>query len=125
MTTTRKQVSIELIDNWHKSWKKVLKLIERTGADEMLHLDIGGWLSARQILCAAFVDNQVAGFLAFHIEPDVHACIRAQVDAYAVERAFAGRGIEAKLLEFARKRAKKLRCGSLDGFDLGDDWSIA
>src|SRR6266536_4380270 len=109
MTAVKKQISIELVDNWHGSWKSVLNLIERSGAEESLHLDIGGWLSARQILCAAFVDDQVAGFLAFHIEPDASACIRAQVDSHAVERAYAGRGIETKLREFARNRAKKLR----------------
>ena|SRR5438477_6950586 len=132
MTAIRKQnrskvgpVFIEVVDNWHRRWKDVTRLIERCGADQSLRLDFGGWLSARQIVCAAFAGDHVAAFVCFHIEPDAKGCIVAQVDAFAIDRPFAGRGIEKKMREFARRRAKKLRCNRLSGFELPDDWSIA
>jgi GNAT superfamily N-acetyltransferase len=118
-------MSIEGVDNWHRRWKDVTRLIERCGAGASLRLDAGGWLSARQIVCAAFAGDRVAAFVCFHIEPDAKGCIFAQVDAFAIDRPFAGRGIEKRLREFARKRAKKLRCSRLSGFELPDDWSIA
>lgn len=119
---------IELVDNWHKDWPKVLCAVERYGGRESLHIDADGWLSARQNLLVAFVDNEPAGHVCFHVEPShrtgrsKRACIEAQLDSYGIDARFCGHGIERHLRKAALERANTLKCRKLHGFDLKEAW---
>src|SRR5439155_22203740 len=39
---------IEPVDNWHKAWDDVRKLVDAQGDVKKLRVDKDGWLSARQ-----------------------------------------------------------------------------
>ncbi len=114
-------IRLEIVDNWHKQWPAVLESIRRSGQKDLLQTDVGGWLSARQTVLAAFNDNQVAGHLIFHVETmqtkqgsvvleDGRVVLEAHLDGTAVDPRFKDWGIEQLLLAYAESHAKTLQC---------------
>ena len=119
---------VDLVDNWHKDWPKVLRAVGAYGGRASLHVDRDGWLSARQNLLVAFVKNEPAAHVCFHVEP-AHAagestrpCVEAQLDSYGIDPKFCGQGIEHELRKAALDRANTLKCRKLHGFDLKEQW---
>jgi GNAT superfamily N-acetyltransferase len=113
---------IEPVDNWHSAWKRVLKSIDRYGAMKKLSIDADGWLSARQVLLVAFVDDVPAAHVCFSVSPSKIGCIEARLDSHGIEPKFAGRGIESQLHRAATERANALGCESLKGFRFNSKW---
>ena len=114
-------VRLEIVDNWHKDWPAVLAFIRRSGRAKLLLADVGGWLSARQSVLAAFKDGQVVGHLIFHVEPmqardggvvleDGRVILEAHLDNITVDARQQDWGIEGLLLNFAESHAKTLQC---------------
>ena len=119
---------VDLVDNWHKDWPKVLRAVGTYGDRASLYVDEDGWLSARQNLLVAFVDDQPAAHVCFHVEPahpegDADGpCVDAQLDSYGIDPKFCGHGIEHELRKAALQRASTLKCRKLHGFDLKEKW---
>ena len=119
---------IDLVDNWHKDWSKVLRALGEYGDRASLHVDSDGWLSARQNLLVAFVEDEPAAHVCFHVEPaqresrSKRACVEAQLDSYGIAPKFCGQGIEHGLRKAALERASTLKCQKLRGFDLKEQW---
>ena len=119
---------IDLVDNWHKDWPKVLRAVGEYGDRASLHVDSDGWLSARQNLLVAFVEDEPAAHVCFHVEPahrespSKRACVEAQLDSYGIAPKFCGQGIEHELRKAALERASTLQCRKLHGFDLEERW---
>ncbi|MGB7159089.1 MAG: GNAT family N-acetyltransferase [Tepidisphaeraceae bacterium] len=119
---------VDLVDNWHRDWPKVLRAVEKQGERASLHVDPNGWLSARQNLLVAFVDDEPAAHVCFHVEPALRepmskrACVEARLDSYGIDPKFCGHGIEHALRKAALDRAKALKCKQLHGFDLNEAW---
>ncbi len=119
---------IELVDNWHKDWPKVVSAVGTYGDASRLHIDQDGWLSARQSLLVAFMGDDVAAHICFHVEPSQRldrkkrACVEAKLDSFGIDPAFCGRGVESRLRRAALERARALQCSELHGFDLKEDW---
>jgi GNAT superfamily N-acetyltransferase len=114
-------VRLEIVDNWHKDWAAVLESIRRSGQKELLLADVGGWLSARQSVLAAFKENRVVGQLIFHVQPmhakdggvvleDGRVILEAHLDGMAVDPRHKDWGIDQLLLDFAESHAKTLQC---------------
>ena len=114
-------VRLEIVDNWHKDWPAVLESIRRSGEARLLLTDVGGWLSARQSVLAAFKDDRVVGHLIFHVQPmqardgsvileDGRVILEAHLDGIAVDPRQKDLGIERLLLDFAESHAKTLQC---------------
>jgi hypothetical protein len=128
MCATRSNISrgaalrIEQVDNWHRSWDVVLKLIARQGAVKKLRIDKDGWLSARQVLMVAFVNNAPAAFVSFIVTPTKDACIEARHVSHGIDPKRVGRGIESQLYHAALERTKALGCEKLRGFRFGSKW---
>ena len=126
----RRAARVDLVDNWHAEWPNVLRAVDQQGhgARAALHVDQDGWLSARQNLLVAFVDDQPAAHVCFHVEPAQRedrskpACVEAKLDSYGIDPRFCGHGIEHTLREAALDRAKTLKCEQLSGFELNDAW---
>ena len=116
------QPRVELVDNWHVDWPKVLTVVDRVGHRAALHIDADGWLSARQSLIAAFVGETAAGHLCFRVQPiigaDGHVLfddhgkpeVEAFVECFGVDEIYKAQGIESLLVERAKARAEELRC---------------
>lgn len=116
------QPRVELVDNWHVEWPKVLTFVDRAGHRAALHIDADGWLSARQTLMAAFVGETTAGHLCFRVQPvvDEHghvlfddhhkAVVEAFVECFSVDEIHKAHGIGPLLIERAKARAAELRC---------------
>jgi hypothetical protein len=113
---------IEIVDHAHRGWNEVYDLIERTGDASRLQIDPDGWLSARQIVLAAFVDSEPVAHLSFHIEPGRCGCVEARLDTYGIDENHADRGIEHRLWVAAVARAHELRCLRLVGFEIRSPW---
>lgn len=120
---------IDLVDNWHKDWPKVLSALKSHGACAALHVDADGWLSARQNLLVAFVGDEPAAHVCFHVEPahrqgppSNRGCVEAKLDSYGIDPKFCGQGIEPHLRSAALARASTLKCRKLHGFDLKEQW---
>jgi GNAT superfamily N-acetyltransferase len=119
---------VDLVDNWHRDWPKVLRAVEEQGERASLQVDPNGWLSARQNLLVAFVDDEPAGHVCFHVAPahgdgkSKRACVEAKLDSFGIDPKFCGHGIEHTLREAALDRAKSLKCKQLHGFDLKEAW---
>lgn len=120
---------VELVDNWHKDWPAVLLALDRSGGRASLHIDADGWLSARQNLLVAFVGDEPAAHVCFHVEPapregdtSNRGCIEAKLDSYGIDPGFCGRGIELELRKAALERVNTLKCHKLHGFDLQEQW---
>ena len=112
---------LEIVDNWHRDWPAVLEFIQQTGNAKLLLADVGGWLSARQSVLAAFKDKQVVGYLILHVQTaqtrnggvlleDGRVILEAHLDGFAVDPRFKNQGIETQLLDFAESHAKTLQC---------------
>ena len=59
---------IELVDSDHKQWPQVLRVLNQHGQRNSLCIGDDGWLSARQSVLVAFIDEKVAGHLAFSVQ---------------------------------------------------------
>lgn len=106
-------VEVERLDNWHPRWSEVLDAIEFAGERDVLAVDSDGWLSARQNLFVAFVDEAIAGHLCFRVEPAMQGARRvvdARLESLAVQPGFDRRRIESELWAAAQRRATALRC---------------
>jgi hypothetical protein len=121
VTVSAPIVRLEIVDNWHKDWPAVLASIRRSGGAKLLLADVGGWLSARQSVLAAFKDGQVVGHLIFHVQPahsrdggvileDGRVILEAHLDGVAVDPRQKDWGIEEVLLDFAESHTKTLQC---------------
>jgi hypothetical protein len=105
LVTTGGEARIELVDEWHREWPRVLDFIERTGQRQGLQVSPAGWVSARQAVLAAFIGDQVVGHLAFHIEPLLdaveaggeHLTLLAKLDACAVAHGYDEQSISERL----------------------------
>src|SRR4051794_36634826 len=107
---------IEAVDSWHVKWPDVLASIERTGDAQNLQIDSDGWLSARQVVLAAFAGTKAVGHVGFHVAPTMRGCVTARVDTHGIDQSFRGRGIEKALSAAAVERARALSCSRLQGF---------
>src|SRR5438105_3118710 len=118
--TQREQpLRVDLVDDQHADWDKVLAELDR----RYLMLE-GEWLSARQSVLVARRGEQLAGHLAFHIEPTCDLredapAVDAELDAIDVKPGFCEREVKQLLLNAAVARAAMLRCHRLIGFDAG------
>ena len=111
-------IQVELVDNWHPRWAEVLDAIEHVGERDSLNVDADGWLSARQNLIVAFVDDTVAGHLCFRVEPSSEngqSVIAARVESVETQPGFDEAEIRSILRRAAEKRARSLRCKRLIG----------
>lgn len=120
---------VDLVDNRHKDWPAVLLALGRSGRRASLHVDADGWLSARQNLLVAFVEDEPAAHVCFHVKPahreretSNHGCVDAKLDSYGIDPRFCGRGIEIELRKAALERVNTLKCQKLHGFDLQEQW---
>ena len=119
---------VDLVDNRHKEWPKVLRAVGSYSDRAALHVDGDGWLSARQNLLVAFVENEPAAHVCFHVEPAPspgkakRSCVEAQLDSYGINPKFCGQGIEHELRKAVLERANTLKCRKLHGFDLKEKW---
>ncbi len=116
------QPRVELVDNWHVEWTKVLSFLDRAGHRSSLHIDDDGWLSARQAVFAAFIGETVVGHLCFRIQPivmndghvrfdDHHkAELEAFVECYNIDAIHKAHGIGNLLVQRAQARAAELNC---------------
>jgi len=114
-------IRLEIVDNWHKDWQAVLESIRRLGDERLLLTDVGGWLSARQTVLAAFKEGRVVGHLIFHVEPmqgrdggvvleDGRVILEAHLDGVAVDPRQKDSDIDRLLLDFAESHAMTLQC---------------
>jgi len=119
-TTSTCATRIELVDNWHANWPAVLESIDEHGHRPRLRIDADGWLSARQVLLAAFCGERVAGHLCFDIEPVAAAQhpvpVRARLNAFGIMPGFELVEVEPMLRSAAAKRADELRINQRIGF---------
>lgn len=106
----RRAVQVELVDNWHPRWREVLDAIAYVGDRDALKMDSDGWLSARQNLLVAFVDESIAGHLCFRVEPARSGRVEAKLESVEVQPEFDRDEIQTSLLLAAERRAKVLRC---------------
>ncbi len=119
---------VDLVDNWHELWPKVLRALDAYGDRAALQVDEDGWLSARRNLLVAFVGDQPAAHVCFHVEPTARhgkskrACGEAKLDSFGIDPKFCGHGIEHTLRKAALDRASSLKCQKLHGFDLNERW---
>jgi len=113
---------IESVDNWHRAWNEVLKLVESHGGSKNLRVDKDGWLSARQVLVVAFVGKVPAAYLSFIVSPSKDGCVEARHVSHGIDSGFAARGIESQLYQAAVERTKALGCETLRGFKLNSKW---
>jgi ribosomal protein S18 acetylase RimI-like enzyme len=121
------RANVELVDNWHDAWPRVLAAIDRFGDRKSIMVDADGWLSARQNLLVAFENRRVAGYIVFRVQPavgkrrDGGACVEARLDSAAVDVPYRNRGIEKLLCDAALARAKELKCTDVKGLQ-GTIW---
>jgi ribosomal protein S18 acetylase RimI-like enzyme len=112
---------LEIVDNWHKNWPAVLEFIRQSGHAKLLLADVGGWLSARQSVLAAFKGDQVVGHLIFHVQTmqsadtgvlleDGRVILEAHLDGLSVDARHKNSAIDRQLLDFAESHAKTLQC---------------
>ena len=118
--SARREVRIDLIDNDHDDWHRVLASMDGKRSKGALMLN-DGFLSARQSLLVARAGEKVVGHLCFHVEPLVSkgtsesGCVEARVDALEVQPGFGEKEVKDLLMVAARKRASLLRCARLIG----------
>jgi hypothetical protein len=117
MRATKKKVRIEIVDHSHARWAEVLKLIGRLGDRGRLLLDEDGWLSARQSVLAAFIDDKPAAYLIFHIDPVGDGRVEGRLDAMSFASAGATRLLSKGLADAALRQCRKRRCVRFKGLD--------
>lgn len=110
------RVLVEVVDDEHARWPSVLQLLDRLGQRDRLRINAGGWLSARQSVVVAFVDDAPAGHLCFQICPLPDNRLQARVDAVGLDSQTAGAHLRRALRETALQRAKSLKCTDFEGF---------
>jgi ribosomal protein S18 acetylase RimI-like enzyme len=120
------RASVELVDNWHDAWPRVLAAIDRFGDRKSILVDADGWLSARQNLLVAFENRRVAGYIVFRVQPAIgrkpnEKCVEARLDSAAVDMPYRNRGIEKLLCDAALARARELKCTEVKGLE-GNPW---
>ena len=115
-------LEIEAVGSWHSRWQEIVRTVERQGSIRKLRIDADGWLSARQVLLAAFVGEAVAAHVCFSVTLDKTGCIEARLVSNGIDPRFSGRGIESQLHQAAVDRARSLRCVKLRGFRLDSNW---
>ncbi len=114
---------VEPVDNWHPRWEEVLDAIDQSVERESLGIDAEGWLPARQVLLIAFIEHEIAGHIAFRVQPadgrDVNGrpVVEARFESHSVEWRFSGRPVERALFFAAKRRARLIGCSRLVGFD--------
>ena len=117
------RAAVELVDNWHDAWPRVLAAIDRFGDRKSILVDADGWLSARQNLLVAFENRRVAGYIVFRVQPATgkrkagEACVEARLDSAAVDMPYKSRGIEKILCDAALARARELKCTDVKGLE--------
>ena len=111
---------IEPVDNWHAHWPAVLGAIEAAGQRQALLVDSDGWLSARQVLLAAFNNSDVAGHICFLVMPvndgAGSVAMQARLDAFSVKSGFEKHEVDIALRTAAQQRAMNLKCTRFVGF---------
>lgn len=121
------RAAVELVDNWHDAWPRVLAAIDRFGDRKSILVDTDGWLSARQNLLVAFENRRVAGYIVFRVQPALGkrkigvSCVEARLDSAAVDVPYRNRGIEKLLCDAALARARELKCTQVKGLE-GNPW---
>ena len=118
---------VELVDSNHKQWPKVLQVLERNGQRKSLRIDDDGWLSARQNVLVAFIDEKVAGHLAFSVQlvRDAHAhrpAVEGRVDGFAVHPSHRKSNVKQLLVQRAEKLARDLHLQRLRGSNSVSSW---
>jgi hypothetical protein len=112
------RVRIEIVDPAHARWAAVLKLISRLGDRPALLLDEDGWLSARQSVLAAFVNDKPAAYLVFHVHPVGDGKVEAHLDAMRFISEAARSLTEKKLSDAALRQCKRLKCIRFKGLKI-------
>jgi hypothetical protein len=110
-SVSRRNIRLELVDNGHKEWPIVAEWIARSGQSAQV-LNEHGWLTARQIVVAAFISEKVVGHLGFRVNPQrAHGKIvlEAGIDSLYVENP----SVEQLLFDRAQAHARLLGCRSL------------
>jgi len=110
---------VDVVDNWHKDWPKVLELIDRLGHRDALMLDEDGWVSARQSVLAVFEGDRVAGHLCFRIAPakSTRTKMEAHVDCFGVADRANQREVAQHLQRAATELAKSLKLRKVHGLE--------
>jgi hypothetical protein len=102
---------LEVVDNASENWPAVAQWIERNGhADRVLDED--GWLSARQIVVAAFLGQKVVGHLGYRVSPvrsGTKIVLEARIDSQHVAKS----EVEPLLFDRAQAHARLLGCRTL------------
>lgn len=105
---------IEAVDNYHKAWPMVLETIQHLDKEREMQIEPDGWLPARQVLLAGFIQTQVAGFICFNIVPKIHngaLSVDAHIASIGVRP---GREeVEEALVQSAHEHAGELNCQSV------------
>ncbi len=109
---------VEMVDEWHPAWERVLSFIDQAGKRGKLQVTPAGWVSARQTVLAAFIGDRVVGHLAFHVEPlveaissgDTQPTLMAKLDACAVADGYDEQVICDALRTAAIDWARRIRC---------------
>jgi hypothetical protein len=107
----RPGIRLEVVDNLHEKWPEVSAWIQQSGQAGRV-LDEDGWLSARQVVVAAFVGPKVVGHLGFRVAPERSGgkiVLEARIDSLHVEEP----GVEQLLFDRAQAQARLLGCRSL------------
>ena len=107
-------IRVEVVDTNHSAWGAVMRNILRIGDGHSLLMHEHGRLSTRQTILAAFVSDQVIGHLCFRVEPVRsaigRATVRAKLDSFSVDDAYAGGTVETLLVGTADERARLMNC---------------
>ena len=104
-----RHLRVEVVDESHRDWPAVRRQIERSGGAAHLR-EVGGRLSARQAVVAAFLQGRAVAHTAFHVAPLPRHGVVAQLDSHAVDAPFAGTAVEQVLDAMARSRARTMGC---------------
>jgi hypothetical protein len=107
----RTGIRLEVVDNASENWPQVAQWIQRGGHAARL-LDEDGWLSARQIVVAAFVGQKVVGHLGYRITP-VRAGAKITLEARIESMRAETPAIEQLLFDRAQAHARLLGCRTL------------
>lgn len=115
--TSSGSTRVEIVSSDDARWPTVLELIDRLGQRSALDLDEDGWLPARQSVLVAFVDDQPAAHLCFHLHPIDHHRVEARLDAIGFEPATSSQQLSKKLRAEALRHARMMNCTSFKGFE--------
>jgi hypothetical protein len=106
---------IETVDHSHARWPAVLKLVSRQGDRDALLLDEDGWLSARQIVLAAFTGDKPTAYLIFRVHPVGDGRVEARLDATGIVSAETADLMQSALSDAALRHCRRLRCVRFKG----------